>query len=60
MSLPALDAKPDDRLEIDRRLTVALYQVGRSALGMPATADTFKAMLAQAGLVLTLAGTILK
>jgi hypothetical protein len=41
--------------EIDRRLHEALYDAGRSALGMPGTVDTFKAMLAQAGLALVLA-----
>ncbi len=43
------------QLDIDVRLTSALYDAGRSALGMPGTVDTFKAMLAQAGLVLVLA-----
>jgi hypothetical protein len=31
--------------EIDRRLSVALYDAGQSALGMPSSVDTFKAML---------------
>jgi hypothetical protein len=48
-------AKLDERTEIDRRLHEALYDAGRSALGMPGTVDTFKAMLAQVGLVLVLA-----
>ncbi len=31
--------------DIDARLTSALYDAGRSALGMPGTVDTFKAMV---------------
>jgi len=41
--------------EIDVRLTRALIEAGRSPLGMPSTADLFKAMLAKAGLALVLA-----
>lgn len=42
-------------MEIDRRLSDALYEAGRSALGMPSSLDTVKAMLAKAGLALVLA-----
>lgn len=52
----AIEGKQDEvRLEVDQRLITALYDAGRSALGMPSTVDTFKAMLAQAGLKLVLA-----
>jgi hypothetical protein len=44
-----------DRSEIDNRLHVALIDAGRSALGMPSSVDTVKAMLARAGLALVLA-----
>ena len=40
--------------EINRRLTTALIEAGRSPLGMPGTVDTFKAMLDKAGLALVL------
>jgi len=40
--------------EVDRRLAKALEDVGRSALGMPSAADTFRAMLDRAGLALML------
>lgn len=41
--------------EIDRRLFDALQRAGRSALGFPGTVDTFKGMLADAGLAVVLA-----
>jgi hypothetical protein len=44
----------DDRQEIDRRLSDAFRTAGRSALGMPSSVDTLKAMLAPAGLALVL------
>jgi hypothetical protein len=47
--------RTEDFPAIDRRLRDALHDAGSSALGMPGTVDTFKAMLAQAGLVLVLA-----
>jgi glycine cleavage system aminomethyltransferase T len=47
--------KTDAGSEVERRLAEALHSAGRSALGMPATIDTFKAMLARAGLSLALA-----
>lgn len=45
----------NDAGQIDRRLFDALVRAGRSALGMPSTVDTFKAMLNDAGLALVLA-----
>ncbi|MET4529983.1 hypothetical protein ABIB86_000476 [Bradyrhizobium sp. JR1.7] len=51
---------PDDYLGherreiIDQRLGAALIEAGNSALGMPGTVDTFKAMLDKAGLALVL------
>ncbi|EJN11811.1 hypothetical protein PMI42_04825 [Bradyrhizobium sp. YR681] len=39
---------------VDARLAEALRQVGQSPLGMPATVDTFRAMLDRAGLALVL------
>lgn len=41
--------------EIDGRLHYALIDARRSALGMPSSVDTLKAMLARAGLALVLA-----
>lgn len=46
---------PNTRLQIDIRLQEALEAAGRSALGMPATVETFRAWLAQARLELALA-----
>lgn len=43
-----------DGAEIDARLLAALSDAGRSALGMPGTVDTFKAMLERAGLAVVL------
>jgi hypothetical protein len=43
------------RGEIDSRLFLALQDAGHSALGMPSSVDTVKAMLARAGLALVLA-----
>lgn len=43
------------RTEIDHRLLSALQDAGHSALGMPSSVDTIKAMLARAGLALVLA-----
>ena len=42
--------------EIDRRLFDALLEAGRSALGMPSSVDTLRAMLKKAGLALVLVG----
>jgi hypothetical protein len=36
----------DDRQEINRRLSDALWTVGRSALGMPSSVDILKANIA--------------
>lgn len=41
--------------EVNNRLFLALQDAGRSALGMPSSVDTLKAMLARAGLALVLA-----
>lgn len=38
--------------EVDQRLHYALQDAGNSALGMPSSVDTFKAMLDRAGLAL--------
>lgn len=40
--------------EVDRRLGAALRQAANSALGMPGSVDTFKAMLDRADLALVL------
>lgn len=40
--------------EVDRRLASALRQAANSALGMPGSVDTFKAMLDRADLALVL------
>jgi hypothetical protein len=40
--------------EVDRRLAAALRQAASSALGMPGSVDTFKAMLDRADLALVL------
>lgn len=48
-------AGADGRSEIDGRLFLALQDAGHSALGMPSSVDTVKAMLARAGLALVLA-----
>ncbi|WP_036010645.1 hypothetical protein [Bradyrhizobium yuanmingense] len=40
--------------EVDRRLSKALDDAGRSVLGMPGSVDTLKAWLAGAGLCLVL------
>ncbi|KGT75823.1 hypothetical protein MA20_32055 [Bradyrhizobium japonicum] len=46
---------PEETLgEVDRRLADALRQVANSALGMPGSVDTFKAMLDRADLALVL------
>lgn len=42
------------RREVDRRLAAALRDAAGSALGMPGSVDTFKAMLARADLALVL------
>jgi hypothetical protein len=44
----------ENTAEVERRLHEALLTAGRSALGMPGTADTFNAWLAEAGLALVL------
>lgn len=41
--------------EVDSRLFLALQDASRSALGMPSSVDTIKAMLTRAGLALVLA-----
>jgi hypothetical protein len=41
--------------EINVRVANALHDAGRSALGMPSSVDTLKAMLAKVGLALVLA-----
>lgn len=40
--------------ELEKRLSAALHDAGRSALGLPGTVDTFKDMLRRAGLSLVL------
>lgn len=45
----------EDTAELDNRLRLALVEAGNSALGMPSSVDTVKAMLARAGLALVLA-----
>ena len=52
---PEDQARLRDATDVERRLSGALHEAGRFALGMPGTVDTFKAMLAQAGLALALA-----
>ncbi|MCK1503082.1 hypothetical protein [Bradyrhizobium sp. 188] len=42
------------RREVDRRLAAALRDAAGSALGMPGSVDTFKAMLDRADLALVL------
>ncbi|MGY3366138.1 hypothetical protein ACVWZL_003263 [Bradyrhizobium sp. GM2.4] len=42
------------RREVDRRLDAALRDAAGSALGMPGSVDTFKAMLDRADLALVL------
>lgn len=42
------------RREVDRRLAAALRDATGSALGMPGSVDTFKAMLARAHLAIVL------
>ncbi len=49
------DTREETTADIDARLADALATAGRSALGMPSSVDTFKAMLDQAGLALVLA-----
>lgn len=44
----------DIRREVDRRLAAALRDAAGSALGMPGSVDTFKAMLDRADLALVL------
>ncbi|MCK1568951.1 hypothetical protein IVB08_34400 [Bradyrhizobium sp. 173] len=53
--MSAKNLSPEDILgEVDRRLGGALRQAAGSALGMPGSVDTFKAMLERADLALVL------
>jgi len=50
------DLERERQADIDRRLSAALHEAGRSALGMPGTVDTFTEWLKRHGLALVLDG----